>query len=250
MIMIHSYENGKRAESCIEYLKSSQCIDNIGSIILLPIPTTRDNHTILNTKVYISEVLGEINGGTVISGYGVPDSFLTEAEKRGARVLDLSLDEEFLSENADLTALCTLGILLGGGEYAPRDLSVGVVGYGRIGKRLTNMLLYLGARVRVFTSRENTRIDLSEYGVASAMSAVDADLSGLDLLINTAPARIFPPENIPDSVRVIDLASGDNFPGMEVEKYPSVPAKMFPKSAGKVWGRAVERFITNTLQGG
>ena len=57
----------------------------------------------------------------------------------------------------------------------------------------TNLLLYLGARVRVFTSRESTRIDLCGYGVASVASSSDADLSCLDILINTAPAPIFPP---------------------------------------------------------
>lgn len=248
-MIIHSYENGKRAESCIEYLKGSDCLGDVTRIILLPIPTTRDNRTVLNTKIYINEVLDEIVEGTVICGYGLPENFYTEAEWRGGHVLDLSLDEEFLLHNADLTALCTLGILLGGGEYAPRDMRVGIVGYGRIGKRLTNLLLYLGASVRVFTSRANTRIDLSEYGVASAESSENADLSGLDILINTAPARIFPTRVIPDGLRIIDLASGDNFPEINVEKYPSVPAKMFPKSAGRVWGRAVERFITTTLKG-
>ena len=250
MIMIHSYENSKRAQTCIEYLKGAGCSDKVGRIILLPIPTTRDNSTILNTKVYINEVLEEVDTDTVVSGYGLPSSFVVAAEWKGGRVLDLSLEEEFLLDNAQLTALCTLGILLGGGEYAPMDWSVGVVGYGRIGKKLTNLLLYLGARVRVFTSRENTRIDLSEYGVSSAISSRDADLTGLDVLINTAPAGIFSPEVIPHGLRIIDLASGDNFPGVDVEKYPSVPAKMFPKSAGTVWGRAVERFITNTFKGG
>lgn len=250
MIMIHSYENGKRAESCIEYLKSSERLGNVGRIILLPIPTTRDNSTIMNTKVYINEVLDEIDEGTVVSGYGLPEAFVVDAKRRFGRVVDLSLDEEFLCENAELTSLCTLGVLLMNGEYAPRDMRVGIVGYGRIGKRLTNLLLYLGVKVRVFTSRANTRIDLSEYGVASATSSEDADLSGIDVLINTAPAVIFPKERIPEGLRIIDLASGDCFSGVTVEKYPSVPAKMFPKSAGMVWGRAVERFITNTLKGG
>ena len=52
-------------------------------------------------------------------------------------------------------------------------------------------------------------------------------------------------------LRIIDLASGDNFTGIEgVEKYPSIPAKMFPESAGRVWGRTIERYIVNKLKGG
>ena len=107
------------------------------------------------------------------------------------------------------------------------------------------MLLYLGARVRVYTSRQATRIDLCEYGIASAESCESADLSGIDILINTAPAVIFSIDAVPPELRIIDLASGDNFPGRDVERYPSVPAKMLPVSAGRAWGRALERFIVN-----
>lgn len=246
-MIIHSYESGKRAEACIGYLEGSVCMESVDRLVLLPIPTTRDNSTILNTNIYINDVLDGVGEGDLISGYGLPDGFSRLAGERGARAIDLSLDEDFLLENADLTALCTLGVILNTCQYAPKDLRLGIVGYGRIGKRLTNLFLYLGARVRVYTTKENTRIDLCEYGVATALSCESADLSGLDLLINTAPAVIFRPESIPEGLRVIDLASGDNFHGIEVEKYPSVPAKMLPLSAGRAWGRAIERFIINTL---
>lgn len=244
-MIIHSYDNSKRAESCIEYLKGAACVDSVDRVILLPIPTTRDNSAVLNTNIYINDVLKEVKCGDVVSCYGLPTNYLEAARERGARVIDLAFDEDFLYENAELTALCTLGILLNTTDRSPRDLSVGVVGYGRIGKRLTNVLLYLGARVRVYTSREATRIDLCEYGVASAASTERADLSGLDILINTAPAVIFGRDAVPPDLRVIDLASGDNFPGRDVERYPSVPAKMLPFSAGRAWGRAIERFIVN-----
>ena len=78
------------------------------------------------------------------------------------------------------------------------------------------------------------------------MSATDADLSGLDLLINTAPAVIFDTRDgvFPGGLRVIDLASGENFPGLsDVERYPSIPARMFPYSSGRMLGRACERFL-------
>ena len=186
------------------------------------------------------------DGKTLVSGYGLPDGFISEARRRGACVIDLEEDEDFLLENASLTALCALGIFLGSTKSAPSDVSVGIVGYGRIGKRLTNLFLYLGSGVKVFTSRDGTRLELCEYGVASASSARDADLLGLDILINTAPAVIFDPASIPPELRVIDLASGDNFPGLPgVEKYPSVPAKMFPNSAGRAWGRALERYVNS-----
>lgn len=244
-MMIHSYEKGKRAEACIEYLEGSHSISECESVLLLPIPTTKDNSTVLNTDVYIRELFDTLNEKTVVSCYGLPKELFDYAQSKGARVIDLGEDEEFLVENAELTALCALGIFLNTAGYSPRGARVGIVGYGRIGKRLTNLFLYLGAEVRVFTSREKTQMDLSEYGIGSVRSSEDADLSGLDILINTAPAVIFRPDAVPKDLRVIDLASGDNFPGLAVEKYPSVPARMLPRSAGVAWGRAIERFIVN-----
>lgn len=246
-MMIHSYENGLRAESCIEYIKGLDGIGRWEDIILLPIPTSRDNRTILNTKVDTNSLIPQINDKTFVSGYGLDKTFIDGAIERGGTVVDLALEEDFLLENARLTALATVGILLGSTKVSPEDLRLGVVGYGRIGKHLVNLFLYLGAEVRVFTSRPSTRLDLCEYGVASAMSSSDADLSGLDLLINTAPALIFTPDSIPEGLRIIDLASGDNFHGVEVEKYPSVPAKMFPVSAGRVWGRSIGKYLINNL---
>lgn len=243
-MIIHSYENGQRADACINYLRESECAKNVDQIILLPIPTTRDNCTIFNTKIYINDVLDMLEGEVFVSGYGLPDGFTEQARRRGALVVDLAEDESFLLENAELTAMCALGIFLGSTVISPRDLRLGIVGYGRIGKRLTNLFLYLGANVKVFTSRENMRLELCEFGVASVSSAKDADLGRLDILINTAPAVIFDPKMIPHGLRIIDLASGENFPGVpNVERYPSIPAKMFPRSAGRAWGKALERHL-------
>jgi hypothetical protein len=244
-MIIHSYENSLRAQACIEYLNGINGLEAWDNIILLPIPSTRDKLTISNTKVDIYSLISQINDKTFVSGYGLPEELVAGIRARGGRVVDLEGEEDFLLENAELTALATLGIFLGSTKVSPKDSVIGVVGYGRIGRRLVNMLMYLGAGVKVFTSRANTRLDLCEYGVASTLSSVDADLRGLDLLVNTAPARIFAPESVPEGLRIIDLASGDNFPGIGVEKYPSVPAKMFPYSAGRVWGRTLEKYLVN-----
>ena len=202
----------------------------------------------MNTKVVINDLIDQIDDKTLVSLYGLDNATTKALEDVAGTIVDLSADEGFLLENAELTAVATLGIFLTTTKLSIGDARVGIVGYGRIGRRLVNHFLYLGAKVRVFTSRADTRLDLCECGVSGVMSSADADLTGLDLLINTAPARIFTPDSIPRGLRIIDLASGENFVGVDgVERYPSVPAKMFPVSAGRVWGRAIERHIVNTL---
>lgn len=245
-MIIHSYENTQRSDSCIEYIRGIKCLEKIEQLFLLPIPSTRDFKTVLGTNIYINSLLELISPSCLLVGYSLPLEFVKEAEGLGCIVHDVGCDEEFLSENAELTAEAALGILLNTTSKSLSDMRVGIVGYGRIGKRMTRLLLYVGTTVKVYSSSDNKRLDLGEWGVATAQSAKSADLSGLDVLINTAPAVIFDTASgsFPSNLRIIDLASGSNFPGLStVEKYPSIPAKMFPISAGVAWGRSIERFM-------
>ena len=248
-MVIHTYEQGARGRACAALLRMSPKLSDVGQVILLPIPTSRDGVTLSSGESFESAV-GPAEAGAVVAGYSIPDNLRCAFEKMGCRVIDSALDEEFLVANGELTADATLGILLTTEKRAPRDMRIGVVGYGRIGKRLTRVLLYLGAEVRVYTSRSNTRLELCEYGVASRMSIADADLSGLDVLINTAPAKIFDTaaESFPSELRIIDLAGGSNFPDCpSVEKYPSLPAAALPLSAGRIWAESIERAVADRI---
>ena len=206
----------------------------------------QDLKTILGTNICIYSLLELLSTDCVVVGYSLPEEFLEKAKALGSLVFDVCEDEDFLSENAELTAEAALGILLNTHKKSLSETRIGIVGYGRIGKRMTRLLLYLGASVKVYSSSDNKRLDLGEWGVSTAESARDADLSDIDILINTAPAVIFDTDDevFSKGLRVMDLASGDNFPGLSsVEKYPSIPAKMFPITAGKAWGRSIERFM-------
>lgn len=238
-MIIHTYEKGGRGRACADYLYEKSREIDLDEIIVLPIPTTRDNKYLKDSEIPLDDIVKMVRRGVFVIGYSLPKEFSERLIERGAYVFDAGLDENFLTMNAELTALCTLGILLTTSERVPSDLKFGIVGYGRIGKKLTEELLFLGADVRVYTSRDNMRLELCEFGVASSMSTKNASFSGIDILINTAPAVIFDASSIPDGLRVIDLASGNNFPFLEsYERYPSIPAKMFPISSGRALAAA------------
>jgi dipicolinate synthase subunit A len=242
---VNTYEKSGRGERCSSLLKDYDGARGFSSITVLPIPTTRDGRTLNGTEIPLSALPPLTGDGSLVVGYGVPEGLREELCDEGATVLDAMEDEEFLCDNGYLTALATLGIVITTCDKALDDIGFGIVGYGRIGKRLTEMLLFLGAKVRVYSSRSDTRMALSESGVFSSESCEGAELNDVDILINTAPAVIFDTSReagFPENIRVIDLASGDNFPGFEgVERYPSVPAKMFPISAGNIWFKSVKR---------
>lgn len=245
-MIINTYEKGERGRACSELL-AKKCVGrSVGSITVLPVPSTRDGVHLKDSELLLASVTSGLGEGDLLIGYGIPSEQVEAVAAAGGRVYDAGSDEWFLQRNAELTAECALGILLSSsGGRALGDMSFGIVGYGRIGKRLSRLLLFLGARVRVFTTREEVRLELCEYGLGAEMSSPDAELYGLDVLINTAPAVIFNENSaFPENMRVIDLASGKNFPWLDgVESYPSVPAKMFPTSSGRTLALAAMRSL-------
>ena len=218
-------------------------------LVLLPVPTTRDKKHVANTDIPLEDTLVNVSGGSVVVGYGLPDFYKERISALGAAALDLSLDERFLEDNAYITAVGALGYILTNVKSSPEALSIGVVGYGRIGSRLVRMLLFFGARVRVYTSKVLTSLDLGECGIDSVCLSEWGggvyDFSGLDILINTAPKDMS--ESFPDGIgdmRVIELASGHNFEGVSgVEALPSLPDRMYPESAGVAYASALQRFL-------
>ena len=239
------YENGLRAHACEEILYSSRSAAEFDEVIILPIPSSRDGVHVSGTELLLCEVLEQIKRGSLVVGYGLARGYVSELVSRGITVWDGAEDEGFLLENARLTAEATLDILHIEGRRALSELSVGIVGYGRIGAELCRLLLFFGARVRVYTSRLSVRLELSELGIDTALSIEGADTDGIDVLINTAPHPIFDFTLSVMPPRIIELASGSNFAAsLSVERYPSLPARAFPETAGRVWGDSVVRWLT------
>lgn len=248
---VRTYGTDERLGFCRDYLlKKNVC--SVSEIILLPIPTTRDGVTISGIDKMPSEISGEPNSVTAVVGYGIPQSFRESFANSGLITVDVSLDEAFTEENATLTANGTVGKILTLENAAPTDLSIGIIGYGRIGKRLLRLLLFLGARVSLFTSKESIMNELCALGISAmpydvlGKKEVCRELLELDIIINTAPDSIMSDEVIEglNTTKIIELASGDNFPiGRNVIRLSGIPAKMYPRSAGRVLADSVLRML-------
>ena len=241
------YGEDRRLEYCRGLLDGRE-YPGILRVVLLPIPTTRDGVHILGTDITFLEFCLDIRPQDLIVGYALPREIREAAAAVGGTVLDLSLDEKYITENAHLTAIGVAARLLENGESALSDMSIGIIGYGRIGEKLAHILMFFGARVKVFTSKSEVRRRLCMLGVNgvdyfSELNMADA-FADLDILINTAPAKLITESSAIYLLekRVIELASGDNMPAcLRIERMASVPAVMFPKTAGKVVADAIER---------
>lgn len=250
---IRTYGTDERLVFCREYLLGG-APSGIGEILLLPIPSSRgvDKERVLSLISEREGERGSCEGETVVAGYGIPKDIRDALAPLGVLTLDVSLDEKFLLENSRLTAIATLGKLLSEENAAPCELAIGIIGLGRIGKSLLGLLLPLGALPTVFTGNEAARLELALSGVPTAPYSALKDreelsrVGELDYLINTAPAREVGEGavRILRGVRILELASGDNFPeGLEVVRLPSLPAKKYPRSAGKCLALSILRML-------
>ena len=97
-------------------------------------------------------------------------------------------------------------------------------------------------------------IMLAEAGALVEELSAGADFSGLDIIINTAPETLIPEETvgklIDGGTHLIELASGKNYSDERVVRMASIPDKMYPLSAGRLYARSIARAIRQRKNGG
>lgn len=251
-MIIENFGAGARCAETLRLLLSAEAEGRIpGSVkraVLLPIPTTRDKVHLSGTDRLLGEIFADVGEGDLVAGYGIDADSKSSMRERGAVVYDALDDEEFLTVNAELTAIGALGYILSSRDTAPSETRFAIIGYGRIGSRLLRLLLFLGGKVTVYSGNEQTCLRLGESGVDCRFMPRGAPLpeNDADIIINTAPTDLslsFSEGRIPKDKRVIELASGENFKGISgVERLPGIPDKSYGKSAGLSYFEGILRY--------
>lgn len=170
-----------------------------------------------------------------------------------ARVVDLWEDEALLQENAELTAEGAVSAAMQAGRCSLRDMPCAVIGWGRIGRALTELLVAMGARVTVASRSEAHRNRAIERGAeAVSMEALTEILPGMALVFTTPPAMVLDAARLSRVNRdamILDLASppyGVDLRaawrmGLRAWREPGLPGRYCPESAAAALLRAMER---------
>lgn len=148
---------------------------------------------------------------------------------------DLLKQEDYIAQNAAITAHCALKYAAPLLNTTLPDTSTLILGWGRIGKCLVRLLKALDCPVTVAARRESDRCILRAMGIP-AVDYPEIPLRFTDLLINTVPVPILTPGELdvyPDMVK-IDLASGNPLPGANVHAAGGLPGKLAPESSGRL----------------
>ena len=169
------------------------------------------------------------------------------------RVVDLWADEALLEENAALTAEGAVAAAMRASERALRDTRCLVIGWGRVGRALTELLVGMGASVVVASRSESGRNRATERGAEAVPTRELARaLPGCGLIFNTAPSLVLDAARLEQAdadALLVDLASppyGIDLEaawarGLRAWREPALPGRCCPRSAAVRLLEAVDR---------
>jgi len=218
-------------DSGIEFLP---CPDETVTHLLLPVPSfDPDGH--IKGGGSLEKLLQQLSDHVVIIGGN-----LDRAELAAYQTVDLLHDPEYVTQNASITAYCAIRLAATMLPITWQDLPVLVVGWGRIGKCLAQLLKQLGVQVTVAARKESDRAMLAALGYA-AVDTQKIDTKDYRVIFNTAPVMVLP--ECPGKALKIDLASKPGIGGKDILQARGLPGKDAPESSGALIAKTVLRLI-------
>ena len=167
--------------------------------------------------------------------------------------VDLWADEGLVAENARLTAEGAISAAMRASSCAIKDMRCMVIGWGRIGRALTELLVALGARTTVASRSAAGRNRAVERGAEAAFTGrIEEALAGHRLILNTASGMVLDEialKRVDRDAMIIDLASppyGVDLHaawnrGLRAWREPGLPGRYCPESAARAILSALAR---------
>ena len=159
------------------------------------------------------------------------------------QTMDLLHDEEYLARNAAITADCALRVAAPMLSVSFAQASPLIIGWGRIGKCLGQLLKAIGADVAIAARKERDRAAILSLGYQAVdISEIPNHLPRYRLIFNTVPELVLHKRELDlcrDCVK-IDLASQSGLEGADIVWARGLPGIHAPESSGKL---IAERFL-------
>ena len=205
-------------------------------------PGPEITHLLLNvpSREDVTQTLHALPDGTTIFG-----GMLQGPEFSRLQCVDLLTDPIYLAQNARITAHCAVTLAAQNLPVTWDNCPVLIIGWGRIGKCLAQLLSRLGAEVSVAARKAADRAMLTALGLTAEDPArLNHILCRYRLIINTAPEPVLYGSQLrhcrPDCL-MMELASRPGILSEDVLKAPGLPGKMAPESSGRLIARTIMR---------
>lgn len=211
-------------------------------VSLVDHPSPEVTHLMLDVPSFAGD--GTLRGGGDLQGLlrmlppdiTVVGGNLTHPALAEYAVMDLLKDAQYLAENAAITADCALQVAAPLMRLTFADSPTLIVGWGRIGKCLGQLLKAMGSDVTIAARKETDRAMLRALGYHAEDTANLAGiLSRFRLIFNTVPQMLLTQTQLAVCRQCvkIDLASQPGMGGSDVVWARGLPGIHAPESSGK-----------------
>ncbi len=253
-----------------KYVENTNGYNNIDdflkeiNILITPIPFTKDNETIFNIYNEILDInilIDKIknNNIKILCGGVIGKDRIKYIEEKGIKVFDFFEDEAIAILNAIPTAEGAIQTAMQESDKTIFNSKCLVLGYGRCGKILANMLKGIGANVTTTYRKQIDSAYINAYGLNSInLYNIENIINDFDFIFNTIPYEILDKNILPKVNKqtiIIDLAQA---PGGVDYNYardlslkaiycPSLPGRVAPYTAGEILKNALLDYCKNNL---
>lgn len=216
-------------------------------------PSENVTHLLLDTPSF--EIGGQLRGGGDFHQLlaSLPEDIIVCGGKldhpalQPYRTLDLLAYPDYLAENAYITAEAALKLAMSRLPCLLRGCEALILGWGRIGKCLGQLLKDMGAIVTIAARKETDRAMLRALGYATAdVSELTGILPQFRLIFNTAPQMLLPESSTAlcrENCVKIDLASQPGLAGPGIITARGLPGLHKPESSGRLIAKTLLHFI-------
>ncbi len=163
------------------------------------------------------------------------------------KTIDMLADPGYVAENARITAHCAVRLAMNQLPMTLYHCPVLVIGWGRIGKCLAQLLRNIGVSVTVAARKEVDRAMISALGYDTLdTGALSSHLSKFRVIFNTAPVMLLPKEAMQacsENCLKIDLASKLGMEDSDVIWARGLPGKDAPETSGALIAQTLLRLL-------
>ncbi len=256
-IYTYGIENAKKTNLNINECKKIEEISKFCNTIISGIPFSKDgilvNAPFSTNKINIEEVLNTLENKTLIAG-AIKQDIKEKAYKSKVNAVDLMDDESLTILNVIPTVEGAIQVAMESTDFTIHNSKCLVLGFGRIGKLLSNQLKKMGSKVSCMARKDRDLAWIRAYGYKEIhIDDLSKNLNDYDIIFNTIPTLILDKEKLNllknKNTIIIELASKPG--GIDTEKAKEYNIKVIEAQGlpGKVAPLTSAKYIKETLEG-
>lgn len=255
-VYVYGLEKSNLGEQAIENVEICNTLEDAicqGNIIIGPIPFTRDgellNSPLANNKIELNDFASWLDNKLLYAG-NIPEKFYTMSKDIKVIINDLMKIEELAVLNIIATAEGAISKIIENTDFNLQSSNVLIIGFGRIGKILSNKLRLLGANVTCSARKQTDLAWIEAYGYKPVNTYKLENLERYNVIINTIPYIILKKEllkKVSKDCLLLELASkpgGFDLQAVEKLGLNYVPALGLP---GKIAAKTSAKFLKNFI---